>query len=127
MENCKAPNRNAASRLLFLIVMCTVMSLARFSLSESLDTNVVCHSGVIKGDDVKSSLGVFNHTDESINARNRHCAWIGNHWVPPDGLPVCSVAKVRAACKRFNIVWIGDSTGRRACAVLRGALTAPNP
>jgi hypothetical protein len=68
----------------------------------------------------------FNQTKSIINAGNMHYTWIGNQWVPPDGVPIYSVTKMRDVFETYNIVWAGDSTARRAYMTLRGMLNAPD-
>ena len=124
--NYKAPDCRKTI-LLCVVLICALMNLVRApTLSECIDTNIVYHSGGIKEDEVMSSSRVVNHT-ESIDASNMHYTWIGNQWVPPNGVPVYSAAKMQAVYERYNIVWIGDSTARRAYMTLRGILNAPNP
>jgi hypothetical protein len=111
----------------FMAVVFTMTNLVRVpsSLRHCDGTNIVYHSGVNNGDEVRSSSGL--NQSEIINAENMHYTWIGNQWVPPDGVPIYSVTKMRAVYERHNIAWIGDSTCRRAYMTLLGMMNASDP
>jgi hypothetical protein len=45
--------------------------------------------------------------------RNRTGTWIGNTWIPPSGWQYHSPNELRQLYRGKNILWLGDSTGRR--------------
>jgi hypothetical protein len=48
--------------------------------------------------------------------------WIGNSWIPPQGWKSYSKKEMQAIYTNMTILWIGDSTGRRAATTLFGIL-----
>jgi hypothetical protein len=55
-------------------------------------------------------------------------AWIGNHWLPPNGWRYFSAEELRTVYKDKSIMWVGDSLARRAALTMYGILneTAAN-
>ncbi|GAX09852.1 hypothetical protein FisN_11Lh170 [Fistulifera solaris] len=45
--------------------------------------------------------------------RNRTGTWIGNTWIPPAGWQYHTPSELRQLYRGKNILWLGDSTGRR--------------
>ncbi len=44
--------------------------------------------------------------------------WVGNHWIPPKGVPTYTPLDFLKYFQNRNVLFIGDSTGRRAYATL---------
>jgi hypothetical protein len=133
MMNCNARSSNCTVIKLIVVSIMAVMY-AMIYLSPSLRQSLLETNKVYKGDtdDMSSSgLNQLQHqhqTNKSINAGNMmHYTWIGNQWVPPEGVPIYSVTKMHAVYERYNLAWIGDSTGRRAFYTLAGMLNALDP
>ena len=59
-----------------------------------------------------SSLQIDEHSDSS------NYTWIGNHWIPPPGVPTFSADQMLEYYQNRNVLFIGDSTGRRAYTTL---------
>ena len=53
---------------------------------------------------------------------DEHGTWIGNTWIPPAGTKSYSPAEIRSVFQNHSVLWIGDSTIRRAYATLFGIL-----
>jgi hypothetical protein len=53
-------------------------------------------------------------------------SWIGNNWVPPAGWKYYSASELRNFYRDTSILWIGDSTARRAATTMYGILNATN-
>jgi hypothetical protein len=53
-------------------------------------------------------------------------SWIGNNWVPPVGWKHYSASELRNFYRDTSILWIGDSTARRAATTMYGILNATN-
>jgi hypothetical protein len=58
-----------------------------------------------------------------FNERNQHGTWIGNNWVPPAGKRIYSAADMRLFFQKHSVLWVGDSTARRAYNTLYGILS----
>jgi len=50
-------------------------------------------------------------------------SWIGDQWIPPNGRPTYSALDFLTYFQKRNVLFIGDSTARRAYATLYGAMT----
>lgn len=55
-------------------------------------------------------------------ADGRGITWLGDNWVPPSGCRIYSIPELHAIFSRFSILWVGDSTVRRAYGSLRAIL-----
>ena len=53
--------------------------------------------------------------------------WIGNQWIPPPGVPIYRVDDYRRFFQRHNVLFIGDSTMRRAYATIFAMINASSP
>jgi hypothetical protein len=53
-------------------------------------------------------------------------SWIGNNWVPPVGWKHYSASELRNFYRDTSILWIGDSTARRAATTMYGILNTTN-
>ena len=49
-------------------------------------------------------------------------SWLGNQWIPPDGWQLYSQYRIQNMMQNKSILWLGDSTGRRAAMTLYGVL-----
>ena len=50
--------------------------------------------------------------------------WLGNHFVPPPGVPVFTPSQIRTYFLQRNILMMGDSTNRRLWGTLRAIINA---
>jgi len=50
--------------------------------------------------------------------------WLGNHFVPPPGVPVFTPSQIRTYFLQRNILMMGDSTNRRLFGTLRAIVNA---
>jgi len=50
--------------------------------------------------------------------------WLGNHFMPPPGLPIFTPSQIRTYFQQRNVLMLGDSTNRRARGTLRAILNA---
>jgi hypothetical protein len=53
-------------------------------------------------------------------------SWIGNNWVPPSGWRYYSATELRDFYRGTSVLWIGDSTARRAATSMYGILNTTN-
>jgi hypothetical protein len=51
-------------------------------------------------------------------------SWIGNSWVPPPGWRLYSASELKNFYRDTSILWVGDSTARRAATTMYGILNA---
>jgi len=51
-------------------------------------------------------------------------SWIGNHWIPPSGVPTFTPSQMLEYFQQRNVLFIGDSTGRRAYATMFAMMNA---
>jgi hypothetical protein len=61
------------------------------------------------------------------NPEDSNYSWTGNHWIAPHSVPTYTPHEMRAIFQRHNVLWIGDSTCRRAYATMFAMLNASNP
>jgi hypothetical protein len=59
----------------------------------------------------------------AFTERNQYGTWIGNNWIPPAGKNIYSAADMKLFFQKHSILWIGDSTARRAYNTLYGILS----
>ena len=55
---------------------------------------------------------------------NQTYAWYGNQWIPPPRVPLYTKEDMLEAFSQFDVLWIGDSTGRRAYATMYALLNS---
>jgi hypothetical protein len=53
-------------------------------------------------------------------------SWIGDSWIPPPGWKSYSASELRNFYRDTSILWIGDSTARRAATTMYGILNTTN-
>ena len=58
--------------------------------------------------------------------RNQTGTWIGNNWVPPRDWHLFSAKEMLELYHDKSVLWVGDSTTRRAALTLYGILQAPS-
>lgn len=51
-------------------------------------------------------------------------SWIGNQWIPPPGYRLHSTREIQSYFQKRSILWVGDSTARRAYGTMYGILNA---
>jgi hypothetical protein len=51
-------------------------------------------------------------------------SWTGNHWIPPPGVPTFTPSQMRGYFSQKNVLFIGDSIGRRSYATMFGMMNA---
>jgi len=51
-------------------------------------------------------------------------SWTGNHWIPPPGVPTFTPSQMRGYFSQRNVLFIGDSLGRRSYATMFGVMNA---
>jgi hypothetical protein len=61
-----------------------------------------------------------------LTRKEQHGSWIGNNWVPPPGWRLYSASELRHFYRDTSILWIGDSTARRAATTMYGILNTTN-
>lgn len=59
-----------------------------------------------------------------MNSLNYTYTWIGQRWMPPPGIPLYSVTDMIEFFSNHNVLWMGDSTMRRAYATLFAMMNA---
>ena len=96
----------------------------------NFDGGVVAHGnhqqsrnvGIVSGSDA-----ALNRKSSATDYLHQNYTWVGNHWVPPSGIPMYSAADMRALFGRYNVLFIGDSTMRRSYATLYAILNETHP
>jgi hypothetical protein len=66
---------------------------------------------------------ITNKRTAALTERNQYGTWIGNNWVPPSGKRIYSAADMKLFFQKHSVLWIGDSTARRAYNTLYGILS----
>lgn len=51
-------------------------------------------------------------------------SWIGNHWIPENGIPTYGARDMTAVFRKHNTLWLGDSTARQDFATLHAIVSA---
>jgi len=59
--------------------------------------------------------------------RNQTGSWIGNMWIPPTGWKLYSNQELQDFYREKSILWIGDSTARRAAMTMFAILNSTEP
>ena len=123
-----------------LLGACTVATVMYFYVLAGFDTLTAPNSDQIN---IKSYLP-FNHqkdddhasffhhiilSDESVHERIKNTnssqyTWVGNHWMPPPGVPTFTARQLKAYYSQRNILVIGDSTSRRLYTTLFDLINA---
>ena len=67
--------------------------------------------------------------DESVHERIKNTnssdyTWVGNHWMPPPGVPTFTPRQLKEYYSQRNVLIIGDSTSRRVHATLYAMMNA---
>ena len=65
-----------------------------------------------------------HHHPSSAMLSNQTYAWYGNQWIPPPHVPLYSKEDMLEAFSHFDVLWIGDSTVRRAYTTLYALLNS---
>jgi hypothetical protein len=81
--------------------------------------------GMIKKVDIKTDQQNMLWTSPTKHGGNY--SWIGNHWIPPLGVPTYTAEDMRNVFRKENSLWIGDSTARRSYATMFAIMNASNP
>ncbi len=64
--------------------------------------------------------------DALLVSNSSEYTWMGNHFVPPEGVPTFRPPEYLSYFSKRNTLFIGDSTGRRAYGTLFGIITSRN-
>jgi hypothetical protein len=59
---------------------------------------------------------------DELTREEQRGSWIGNNWVPPPGWRFYSASELRNFYRDTSILWVGDSTARRAATTMYGIL-----
>jgi len=59
-------------------------------------------------------IGIETADNHHPLSSSNNYTWIGNHWVPPPGVPTFTALQIRTFFQKINVLFIGDSTGRRS-------------
>jgi len=59
-----------------------------------------------------------------LNTNSSDYIWVGNHWMPPPGVPTFTPRQLKEYYSRRNILVLGDSTGRRMYTTLYKVMQA---
>jgi len=76
-----------------------------------------------KGKD-NGGIGIETVDNHHLLSSSNNYTWIGNHWVPPPGVPTFTVLQMRTYFQNRNVLFIGDSTGRRSYNTLFALINA---
>jgi hypothetical protein len=94
----------------------SMLSAHEISLEEQSTEAKVASSDI----DINS---IPNIRTAAFTERNQYGTWIGNNWVPPSGKRIYSAADMKLFFRKHSVLWIGDSTARRAYNTLYGILS----
>ena len=61
-----------------------------------------------------------------LNTNSSDYIWVGNHWMPPPGVPTFTPRQLKEYYSRRDILVLGDSTGRRMYTTLYKVMQAAN-
>lgn len=76
------------------------------------------------------SESVVNVVDKIVSAPKAlppvhiNSSWIGNQWIPPPGYRLYSTREIQSFFGQHSVLWVGDSTARRAYGTMYGILNA---
>lgn len=95
----------------------------------------IIHSTILLHDKLESKhREKWDNTDSStLSAQNElsllrstssDYTWVGNNFIPPPGVPLFSPKQMLSYFQKRNVLFIGDSTGRRAYATMYGIMNA---
>lgn len=76
-------------------------------------------------DDLENST-VITGSPSLTSPRNMTGTWIGNTWIPPAGWKYHTPSELRQLYSGKRVLWVGDSTGRRAAMNLYALLEWKN-
>jgi len=107
-------NKFAASLLFILIIITFIDDWNNISLS--LEVSQKYKSQLEEEEAQKLSLNPL------IASNSSHYAWMGNQFIPPDGVPMFHPDDFLSYFENRNTLFVGDSTGRRAYATLYGIM-----
>lgn len=62
-------------------------------------------------------------TSNILAKQKQYGTWIGNNWIPPSGKKIYSATEMKLFFQKHSVLWIGDSTARRAYNTLYGILS----
>ena len=63
-----------------------------------------------------------SESDAPLPFNNVDYTWIGNHWIPPEGVPTYTSKQIQDYFATRNTLWLGDSTCRRAFLTAHGII-----
>jgi hypothetical protein len=66
------------------------------------------------------------HEHNDVTRKEQRGSWIGNNWVPPHGWGYYSATELKDFYRGTSVLWIGDSTARRAATTMYGILNNTN-
>lgn len=66
------------------------------------------------------------HSSSSSNTTTNNYIWMGNHWIPPVGVPTYRPEDYRNYFRHRNVLFVGDSLARRFYGTLYGIINASN-
>ena len=75
-------------------------------------------------DNVQEGKAMEGTTTTTLPPVHIGSTWIGNHWIPPKGYRLYSPEEMREYFSQYKILFLGDSTGRRAYATLYGIMNS---
>jgi hypothetical protein len=116
----KSISRTTRSSLFVLVAIAVfsgvVVSQSSIRSDLSLVEETVQQSG--------STKNAFQRVE--LTREEQRGSWIGNNWVPPPGWRFYSASELRNFYRDTSILWIGDSTARRAATTMYGILNGPS-
>ena len=126
---------------LVLIIGLSLMSLFNYRyqppppnfISNSADSND--DAGEREGEKAATNLLMSsNSADDNADAEavtellkssnSSDYVWLGNHWIPPAGVPTFTPSQILEYFQKRNVLFVGDSTCRRSYATLFGLMNA---
>jgi hypothetical protein len=125
----KTISRTTRSSLFILAsiaVFSSVVVLQNLALSDLLDIaeEEIETKPTVPGKERGPTREAFRHVE--LTREERRGSWIGNNGVPPAGWKYYSASELRNFYRDTSILWIGDSTARRAATTMYGILNATN-
>jgi len=106
---------------LLISAFLVALNLFRQAYPSCLDTVVNKNERSLSRSSGESSIDICR------SPRNQTGTWIGNTWIPPKGWKLYSTQEMQDFYKGKSILWIGDSTGRRASMAMFSILNSTSP
>jgi hypothetical protein len=116
--------RTTISSMLIAVSFLVVSSFRKFNhILDSIDEESSLVSNHPMLQNIDDAIRMARRQD-TTNATDYH--WLGEYWVPPTGVPTYSLDDIREEFRKRNVLFVGDSTMRRAYGTIFAILNTTN-